>query len=142
MPTQLSISDFFAGTLGAPLHNTVWSWGAVRPTDGVIFLRCWTDTIRRIGIDKQQMIEVQWPENEVRKSKPGWLERNEHLARARAGSPAYAVMVTARNVNANPREIDFYNAKEVFELGEIIEIDGITYAQLKARLPTVKIRVI
>lgn len=138
MPTQLSITDFFAGTLGAPLHNSVWSWGAVRPQDGAIFLRCWSDTMRRI--DGKSMIEIQWPETEVRKSKPGWLERNEHIALMATGKMAYAVIVTAKNVNASPRQIDFYNAKEVFALGEISERDGITYAAMAARLPIRDVR--
>jgi len=131
MPTQLSITDFFAGTLGAPLHNSVWSWGAVRPRDGAVFLRCWSDTTRRInGVS---YVEIQWPETEVRKSKPGWLERNQHIALMNSGHRAYAVIVTARNTNANPRQIDFFNAKEVFELGETMTQEGITYAQIVAR---------
>ena len=92
-------------------------------------------------IDGQSMIEIQWPETEVRKSKPGWLERNEHIALMNAGQTAYAVIVTAKNVNANPRKIDFYNAKEVFKLGEMLERDGITYAKMVARLPIHDVRV-
>ena len=92
-------------------------------------------------IDGQSMIEIQWPETEVRKSKPGWLERNEHIALMNAGQTAYAVIVTAKNVNANPRKIDFYNAKEVFKLGEMLERDGINYAKMVARLPIHDVRV-
>jgi hypothetical protein len=33
--------------LGAPLKNTVWSWGGVR-ADGAIFLRVWEDEKRKI----------------------------------------------------------------------------------------------
>jgi len=138
MPTQISITDFFAGSLEAPLHNSVWSWGALRKRDGVVFLRCWRDTIRRV--DGQSMIEVQWPETEIRKSKPGWIERNEHLQLMRNGHPTYAVMVTAKNVHANPRQIDFYNAKELFRLGQTIERDGVSLAQVLDRLPLSAIR--
>ncbi len=91
-------------------------------------------------IDDKSMIEIQWPETEVRKSKPGWLERNEHIALMRAGQTAYAVIVTAKNVNVNPRQIDFYNAKEVFKLGDMLERDGITYAAMVTRLPIREVR--
>jgi len=131
LPTQLSITDFFAGTLNAPLHNSVWSWGAVRPNDGVVFLRCWSDTLKRF--DGLSYVEIQWPETEIRKSKPGWLQRNEHIALMQTGHPAYAVIVTAKNTNANPRQIAFFNAKEVFQLGAMMERDGVTYAQIVAR---------
>lgn len=131
MPTQLSITEFFAGRLNAPLHNAVWSWGAVRPSDGVVFLRCWSDTLRRI--DGQGYVEIQWPETEVRKSKPGWVERNRHIDLMNEGHRAYAVIVTAKNTNANPRQIAFFNASEVFELGAMTVRDGITYAQIVAR---------
>lgn len=91
-------------------------------------------------IDGTSMIEIQWPETAVRKSKPGWVERNEHIALMGVDQTTYAVIVTARIVNANPRQIDFYNAKEVFELGEIVKRDGITYAAMKARLPIRDVR--
>ena len=34
--------------LGAPILNVVWSWGAVRPADGVVFLRVWQDRERKV----------------------------------------------------------------------------------------------
>ena len=58
----------------------------------------------------------------------------------RAGRTAYAVIVTAKNVNATPRQIDFYNAKEVFQLGQIIEFDSDTYAEMVARVPIRDVR--
>ena len=36
--------------LGAPLHNVQWSWGAVRESDGAVFLVVWQDeSLRRDG---------------------------------------------------------------------------------------------
>ena len=37
--------DLFA-TLGAPLANVRWSWGAVRPADGAVILRVWKDNVQ------------------------------------------------------------------------------------------------
>lgn len=48
-------SAFFA-MLGAPLHNVRWSWGAVRPEDGAVFLRVWTDRMR--PRDDVQFVQV------------------------------------------------------------------------------------
>jgi len=41
-------STFFAW-LGAPLVNSRWSWGAVRPTDGTVFLLVWQDRMAEVG---------------------------------------------------------------------------------------------
>ena len=42
----MSISEFFK-RLGAPLHNIVWSWGAVAE-DGTVILICWMHKLRRV----------------------------------------------------------------------------------------------
>jgi hypothetical protein len=38
----MTISSLFQ-SLGAPLANTRWSWGAQRSSDGAVFLRVWQD---------------------------------------------------------------------------------------------------
>jgi hypothetical protein len=48
MTIKRSRAELF-GYLGAPLNNVQWSWGAVRETDGSVFLVVWQDENLRRG---------------------------------------------------------------------------------------------
>ena len=49
MTIKRSRAELFS-YLGAPLNNVQWSWGAVRETDGSVFLVVWQDENLRRGL--------------------------------------------------------------------------------------------
>jgi hypothetical protein len=108
---------------GAPLANTVWSWGAVRQSDGAVFLRVWQDREKRIGDTWCTMVL-----HDVAASPdPGNLGRQErmrHLDLIRNGAVCYLVMCEARDVDASPRSIKSINDRELFVGGRLLEMDG------------------
>lgn len=108
---------------GAALANTVWSWGAVRQSDGAVFLRVWQDRERRIGDTWCTMVlhEV------AALPDPGNLGRQErirHLDLIRNGAVSYLVMCEAKDVDASPRSIKSINDRELFVGGRLLEMDG------------------
>ncbi|CAE6931814.1 conserved protein of unknown function [Pseudomonas marincola] len=113
-----SISQHFVN-LGAPLRNVVNSWGAVRESDGAVFLRVWRD--------RRRQIDVRWFRQLLHKAselKVGYVERIEHIDLIRAGAPAYMVIVTAADPEASPRKIGSYTPDRLVPIGELVEIDG------------------
>jgi len=117
--------------LGAPLRNTRWSWGAVRPKDGAVILREWKDHIFERG--GERYARVWWlaagrpPAREL-----GARERLAHLDRIRAGAAGYIVVVVAGDVDAQPRKIVQVLASHLHPIEELTEIDGHVCARLGA----------
>jgi hypothetical protein len=65
----------------------------------------------------------------------GYRERLRHLDAAKAATHvAFAVMCRAVDVSAQPRAIASYDARDVFALGAIVEIDGNDWGELAARV--------
>lgn len=134
----MTLTDFFA-YLGAPLVNQRWSWGAVRPGDGAIFLRVWQDEERKIeGSWFTQITFTKFfAENPT---SLGYAERLEHIACVRGGKPSYMVMCLARDKDANPREVAKFNRDHIFVGGRVIEIDGDCWLERVDRLPISAVR--
>ena len=131
----MSISSFFS-KLGAPLNNVRWSWGAVRDSDGAVFLRVWQqdgefDDEKRIPVvqitDYDKYADA--PYN------PGWDERLKHIELVRKGAKCYLVMCRAKDPNVSPREIAGWNKKEVFVGGELREVKGDIWIEAVRRVP-------
>ena len=83
----MSQTNLFA-KLGAPLANPRWSWGAIRTTDGVVFLRVWQDRTRRH--DGARFVQVTHAEKF--KDNPdnlGYRERLRHVERIREGASLF-----------------------------------------------------
>lgn len=120
--------------LGAPLVNARWSWGAVRNSDGVVFLRVWQDEIKRI--DGRLFMRITdndyFPKHDP--SNHGWLERLRHIDSVRGGATSYMVMCIARDVKAIPREVQSFNRDEVFQGGQLIDTAGDTWLELGPRV--------
>jgi hypothetical protein len=128
----MSISRLFQ-QLGAPLANTRWSWGAVRPVDGAVFLRVWQDLkfvesgLMHAEVDSDRAPSVS--------TKPGHQERRRHIELIRSGARCYLVMCTAVDTHASPRKIEFFNDDDVFVGGDIVERSGVTYVKIVGRRP-------
>ena len=130
----MSITALFK-KLGAPLYNSRWSWGAVRPVDGAVFLRVWRDEDKQINgryfvrLTHNAYGMLNYPHVY------GYLERIGHVALVRGGAVSYMVMCVARDENAIPREIQSFDSTVVFSGGELIEYDGESWLERKNRVP-------
>ncbi|HEY1784224.1 MAG TPA: hypothetical protein VGG30_01700 [Pirellulales bacterium] len=128
----MTLSTFFK-SLGAPFVNARWSWGAVRPEDGALFLRVWEDEVRRI--DNTQWVRVAANAQYAGSNDDGWLERLAHLDRIRGGAKCFLVFVAAKDKNAMPRGVKSFLDDAVIEGTKIAEFDGDTRIQLGRRIP-------
>jgi hypothetical protein len=88
MPPRAGISNFFE-SLGAPLKNVRWSWGAER-RDGAVFLRGWED--HRFTDASGEYVVVAHSTELGAGASPGWRERWQHIQRIAAGAPSFVVM--------------------------------------------------
>lgn len=129
---QASITDFFR-KLGADLTNPRWSWGAVRKTDGAVFLRVWQDRKRKH--DGKWYMMATHNQKYFGSSSNGWLERLSQVEIIKKGAPCYLIMCEAVDVQAESRVIKSYDDKDVFLGGQIITADGDEWIELAARLP-------
>ena len=128
----MSITRIFE-KLGAPLANSRWSWGSIRPTDGAVFIRVWKDQQEKI--ENAYYMRVTHHEKFVGKENNlGYQERNEHVELIREGAPCFMLMCQAKEVTAVPRAIKCFNEKEIFKGGEVIEKEGDTWVKLGERL--------
>ena len=127
----MSLTKYFK-TLGAPLHNTRWSWGAVRD-DGTVILRVWQDESKVLdGVSHQRITFFQKFEDDP--DNRGFKERQGHLELIKAGAKSYMVMCIAKDVAAMPRQVKSYIKDAVFEGGELREIDGDFWLERKSRI--------
>jgi hypothetical protein len=134
----MTITDFFS-SLGAPLTNQRWSWGAVRPSDGTVFLRVWQDEERKVGGAWFTKITF----TEFFKSNPGnlgYLERLKHVDLLRAGARSGMVMCKARDVHASVRTVASFDRNDMFEGGRLVEIEGDCWLERAARRPVSNFR--
>jgi hypothetical protein len=120
--------------LGAPLKNSRWSWGAIRPDDGVVFLRVWQDEVHRIA--EKENIYVRVTDQPSGDDGPGYKERLEHSMLVANGAPCYLVMCRAVDTSTVPRSMRDFNKQEVFLGGDNFEDEnGCLWIELKKRLP-------
>ena len=120
--------------LGAPLINSRWSWGAVRPSDGAVFLRVWQDRMREL--DGRQFVQVTHHARYGHDSpNPGYRERGRHVDQVRGGSVCYLVMCEAVDPGARPRKVQRFNDTEVFPGGRLAEVDGEWWVEVMPGVP-------
>ena len=127
----VNMTEFFA-TLGAPLVNSRWSWGAVRPDDKSVFLREWQDRIR--SHEGTHFVQVE--HNRHPGNNHGQQERLDHVRRIREGAPCYLIMCEAEDTTMRPRRVRTFNTTEVFPGGRIVELEGESWVEL---LPPVSV---
>src|SRR5262245_46480142 len=125
----------FFESLGAPLVNFRWSWGAVRDGDGATLLRVWRDNVQTF--DEKQFVRVlHGVSNRLGPHEHGRRERIEHISRIRNGAPCYLIMCEAEDTAARPRRVRQFNAKEIFPGGVVKQIDDNLWMEL---LPSLSI---
>ena len=125
-----SVTTFFA-SLGAPLVNPRWSWGALRRSDGTIFLRVWQDL--KLIEDGQSLMLLDGRNADIQDAL-GYKERQRHIESIRNGARCFLVMCTVDDPKASPRKIREFNDQEVFAGGEIVERNGKVYIRRGERL--------
>jgi hypothetical protein len=112
----------------------MWSWGSIRPSDGVVFLRVWQDHTR--NIDGKYWVQISHCAKY--RDKPddlGHQERLKHIEKIRERAKSFLIMCSAVDVKVLPRKIKKFNEKEVFPCGELIELDGEVWIEQLPRVP-------
>lgn len=120
--------------LGAPLNNTRWSWGAVRPTDGTVFLRVWQDEYIRKG--KKTFMRLTSNEH-FQQNAPGDLgyqERSRHVSLIKSGAPCFMIICVAVDAAAIPRQVASFNEDDVMRGGELMESNGDCWLEITERV--------
>ncbi len=119
--------------LGAPLASVGRSWGAIRPSDGAVFLRVWQDRKQKLdGCWYMRLTDREADRHET--TSFGLQERLKHVELVRQGAPCYLVMCLAKDPDATPRETQSFNSREVFVGGEVVEIEGDFWVQIAERV--------
>lgn len=141
MVTRRSRADLFA-SLGAPLNNVQWSWGAVRKSDGAVFLVVWQDESLRRDNRSFSLVhnETFWGDTT---DSNGLNERKGHLALVRTGAKTYLIMALAKNARTPdaPRRIVELNTDEVFLAGELYDDEaGNIWIERVRRVPLSEVR--
>lgn len=128
-------TDYFE-RLGAPLRNNRWSWGAVRPTDGAVFVRVWKDQLmmeehsgRPVGRLTRHAAYI------GRTNHPGYRERLKHVDLIRNGVPCYLILCEAVDPKESPRKIRQFDTDQVFRGGQVKEIEGDSWVEVLDRVP-------
>jgi hypothetical protein len=128
----MSITGLFL-RLEAPLANSRWSWGSIDDLRKRVFLRAWQD--QTVIVDGKRYIRLAHHEAYTNNtSNPGYQERLRHLRAARETHQAFVVMCKARDVKARPRSIESFNDRDVFRIGNFIEIDGDEWGEIVERV--------
>ena len=122
---SISISKFFA-SIGAPLYNTRWSWGAVNE-QGDVFLRVWQDESLKEEIDGKKGFTGIFYDDFRDPQNPGFKERERHIEMVRNGAKCYLVMCEAVDVNDPVRSIKDFNKNRLFIGGSLHKVGAITY---------------
>ncbi len=129
----MSITSLFR-ELGAPLKNPRWSWGALNPNSGAVFLRVWKDETRKQ--DDRSLVRLTNRARFEGTHSPGYAERKRHIQLLREGRPGYLIFCEAKTPISIPRKLRSYVADRVFPTGELCEVDGDVYVRFHSGIPT------
>lgn len=109
--------------LGAPLHNVMWSWGAVRELDGIVFLRVWQDGTKKFRhLDGGYYTWVRDEGNEDQSH--GAVERRKHVTLIESGVPAFLVMCEAEDDEAMIRTVKSFDDECLIIGGKLVVYEG------------------
>ena len=117
--------------LGAPLCNPRWSWGAIRKSDGAIFLRVWEDQKKMLGGKTYiRLTHKQFFKQKARKH-PGNEERLKHINLLKKDYVTFMIMCIVKRPITSPRVIDRLAADKIYCGGTVKEIDGDVWLEIK-----------
>ncbi|MFM2272611.1 MAG: hypothetical protein RL702_1676 [Pseudomonadota bacterium] len=123
----MSITKHFS-QIGAPLVNVRWSWGA-HGRCGRTVVRAWKD--ESIDAKGGRYIRlINHAAYEQKQSHPGYRERQRHIEGLRQGNPTYAIILEVKDPLAKPRTIKIFDRGGMWELGDLISVEGDDYARL------------
>lgn len=130
------ISTFFRRTLGAPLRNDRWSWGAVNENTGQLFLRVWADEREEVdGVTCYLIKQHRWAS-----TSRGSPERQRQIDMMKDGTQAFGVVCIARDIHADRRTIESFDSDNLVKFGPVIERDGSVYATVAGSVPARAVR--
>ncbi len=114
----MTISRFFRDRLGAPLVNARWSWGAISPSTGQVYLRVWDDELGTLrGRRCIRITDGELPDP----ADPGDRERHAHVQEIERGVKSYCVVLTAVDPRESPRKIKSFDETALLVGGELIK---------------------
>ncbi|GFE79210.1 hypothetical protein GCM10011487_12100 [Steroidobacter agaridevorans] len=130
---QQSISTFFNQTLRAPLHNNRWSWGAVHPETGQLFLRVWDDERHSVrGVPCVIVHTDTW-----KSASTGRPERARHVELMRNGTQAYGVVCFPdETASRGHRTIRRFETQTLLRFSGVIDRQEGVYAVIAGTVPT------
>ena len=121
----MTLARFFEQRLGAPLRNSRWSWGAVSPSTGDVYLRVWDDEFRMVaGRRCVRLVDPHDPAQRTGagRAHPGAREREAHVqAIRRKGARAFCVILTAVDRPAGPRRMASFLETSLLVGGALVE---------------------
>lgn len=123
--SAMTLARFFEQRLGAPLRNHRWSWGAVSPSTGDVYLRVWDDEFEMVGGRRcVRLVEPHDPSHltGTGRAHPGARERQAHVqAIRRKDARAFGVILTAVDRQAAPRRMASFLETSLLVGGEVVE---------------------
>ena len=122
----MSISSMFRD-LGAPLRNMRWSWGAISPNTGAIFLRVWKDDILKRG--DGDIVRLTNRNRFEGTSSLGYAERVRHIELLRQGAKGYLIFCESESPAALTRKLKSYVSDKLYPTGELCEVNSDVYVQ-------------
>lgn len=111
--------------LGAEQRNTVWSWCAINEDERKVYLSVWTDCKVKINGRMGYVVqEPDWGENELGHFSAARNDHDEKLKKIfDDGYKAYGYFVVAKDIHAEPREIDYTKTSFIFSL-ELMKMES------------------
>jgi hypothetical protein len=128
----MSLTDLFV-RFGAPLANSRWSWGSIRPDDTVI-LRVWADDMKTVE-GRRYVRLINRLAYEGGDDNLGYAERCQHVQMLSDGASGYAVLCKAVEPKSRSRQVLSFDDKTVFRLGPVAIFDGDEWGELVERVP-------
>jgi hypothetical protein len=126
----MTLEAFFR-KLGAPLNNTLWSWGAIGK-DGTVYLRVWQDETKKIEGKLYVRVFLSGVHED---GNLGNNERINHLEMIGNGSKCFLIMCIVKDINAPKRLITRYIKNELFVGGSLMKLGDDIWIEIIDRVP-------